>query len=307
MLAIDVVRPCSRLQPVAIISWMTEGLSPYTRTLRPTEAQALEAWRAIVVAERQQVESLPGRAEFSDFYGPVAQRFRDDPRRTNDPSLDLVLAEVQPSETWLDLGAGAGRYALPISLKAGRVFAIEPSTGMGAALRESMAEEGIGNVDIFQERWPGPSAAPIADVGFISHVGYDIEDIGGFIGQLEEHSSRLCAALLFVASPTSDWAPLWRLVHGEPRVTLPGLREFTALLYARGRRPETRLVELPPRVYPTLNEMAESARRPLFVTPDSNADVRLRTACSQVGVLVDGGFALTETPRSVGIVTWKPR
>jgi SAM-dependent methyltransferase len=275
-------------------------------TLRPTEAQALEAWRVLVAGERQQVERLPNRPRPADFYAPIAQSFRDDPRRTDDPALDLVLAQVKTGETWLDLGAGAGRFALPIALRARRVFAVEPSAGMVAALRESMQAESIENIDVFAERWPGPTAIPPADVGFIGHVGYDIEAIGPFLDQLERYATRLCAALLFVVSPTSDFAPLWQAVHGEERVTLPGLRELSALLYARGRRPETHLIELPPRVFKDLESLQAAARRPTWVLPDSEQDEKLKAACKALAVGVEGEVALSTETRALGLITWRP-
>jgi len=285
---------------------MTDNLQHHLRTLRPTAEQALEAWRVIVAAERTQVETLPDMAKPEDFYAPMAERFRDDPRRTDDAALNLVLSIVEPGETWLDVGAGGGRFALPVALRAGRVIAVEPSNGMLAVLRRAMAEEGIDNVDIFQERWPGESRAPRADVAFISHVGYDIEEIGPFLDQMEQHAARLCAALLFVVSPTSDFAPLWPPVHGQEKVTLPGLREFTALLYARGRRPDTRLLRLKPRANKDVEELIESARRALFVKPGSEADVRLSEACRQLAVEVESGVSFSAAPRYVGLVTWAP-
>ncbi len=285
---------------------MNEDVAAANTILRPSEAEALSAWRTLAAGERRQVESLPDRPRTEDFYAPVAQRFRDNPRRTDDPSLDLVLSIVRPDDTWLDLGAGGGRYALPVALHCRRVIAVDPSSGMLAVLREAMPEEGIENIDIFQERWPGPSTAPVADVGFISHVGYDIEDIGPFLDQLEAHSTRLCAALLFVVSPTSEFAPLWQPVHGEQRITLPGLREFTAMLYARGRRPETRLLDLPPRTYESVDALHEAARRPTWVLPGSPQDAKLRQAVEALAVPVEGGVALSTRPRGIGLVTWKP-
>jgi hypothetical protein len=217
-----------------------------------------------------------------------------------------VLSLVEPADKWLDLGAGAGRFALPIALRCRGVIAVEPSNGMVSALREALDEEGIENVEVFQERWPGPSLAPGADVGFIAHIGYDIEEIGPFLDQLERQSRRLCAALLFVVSPTSDFAPLWQPVHGEPRVTLPGLREFAALLYARGRRPETQLIDLPPRSYKDVGALHEAARRPTWVLPGGEKDAALRIACEELAVQVEGGISLSSSPRSLGIVTWRP-
>jgi hypothetical protein len=98
-------------------------------------------------------------------------------------------------------------------------------------------------------------------VGFISHVGYDIEDIGPFLDQLESHSRRLCVAVLFVEAPTAYFAPLWEPVHGEPRIVLPGLREFVTLLFARSRTPEVRLLSLPARTYAGIEELHHAARR----------------------------------------------
>ena len=44
--------------------------------LRPGEAEALDAWRTIVTAERLQVEGLPDRPRPEDFYASIADRFR---------------------------------------------------------------------------------------------------------------------------------------------------------------------------------------------------------------------------------------
>ena len=67
--------------------------------------------------------------------GPMNRRFR--------PCCELV----RPGETWLDIGAGAGRYALPIALalapSGGRVIAVDASPGMLDALMELQAEHGI--------------------------------------------------------------------------------------------------------------------------------------------------------------------
>ena len=98
--------------------------------LRPSASEAATAWRDLVLAEREQVESLPDRPRPQDFYGPVAQSFKADPHRTDEPLLDVLRALVRPDETWIDVGAGGGRYALPIALLARRVYAVEPSAGM---------------------------------------------------------------------------------------------------------------------------------------------------------------------------------
>ena len=91
--------------------------------LRPTAASALDAWRDRVSRNREQAERLREGSPPRDFYAAVASDFRADLRRTNEPALDLLRSLVRPDETWLDIGAGGGRYALPLALLAKTVIA----------------------------------------------------------------------------------------------------------------------------------------------------------------------------------------
>src|SRR5215210_7199064 len=102
--------------------------------LSPTVDDALAAWRARVVADREQVERAREVADPADFYAPVTSRFRMDPRRTGDPTLYVLLAVAEPDDVWLDVGAGGGRYALPLALRLQEVVAIDPSPSMLGAL-----------------------------------------------------------------------------------------------------------------------------------------------------------------------------
>jgi SAM-dependent methyltransferase len=284
-----------------------QELASAIATLRPTTADAATAWHAIVTAEKEQVESLPNRPRPEDFYGPIAEVFRADPRRTDEPLLTELLKLVQPGEAWIDLGAGGGRYALPIALTAGKVYAVEPSAGMRNTLASSAAEHGIENVEVFDERWPCESRVPVADVCFICQVGYDIADIAPFVDQMEAHASRMCAAVMFDHAPISDWAPLWRHVHGEERILLPGMGEFVSLLFARGRVPEIRLLSLSPRTYESRERLHAAARRPTWVLEGTPEDAKLAQAVGELAVEVPGGVVLNERPRKLGIITWEPR
>src|SRR3954452_11736364 len=122
--------------------------------LRPTVDSVLTSWSDRVRANREQVDRYREVPDGTDFYAPMAARFRDDPRRAGDAGLDFLRSLVQPGETWLDIGAGGGRYALPVALLAGEVIAVEPSAGMRAVLETSMAEDGIANVRIIDTTWP---------------------------------------------------------------------------------------------------------------------------------------------------------
>jgi hypothetical protein len=274
--------------------------------LRPSAQEAAEAWSELVVAEREQVERLPNRPRPEDFYGPVAQSFKADPHRTDEPLLDELRALVHSDETWMDIGAGGGRYTLAVALLARRVYAVEPSAGMRNALTEAAQEYGVKNIETFDERWPGASSLPVADVAFISHVGYDIAEIGGFLDMMDAHASRLCVDVMLRDAPISDWAPLWRAVHGEERHLLPAAGEMLTLLFARGKTPEARFLDLPPRTYTSIESLHEAARRPLWVLPGSEQDARLEKAVREMAVEVEGGMALSSRPRRLGLITWRP-
>lgn len=275
--------------------------------LRPSAEEAAAAWRELVIAERDQVERLPNRPRPEDFYGPIADRFKSDPHRTDEPVLDVLRGLVQDHETWMDIGAGGGRYTLPIALLARRVIAVEPSAGMRNALVEAAQEHSIENIEVFDERWPGESHAPVADVAFISHVGYDIAEIDGFLDMMDAHATRLCLAVMFSHAPITEWAPLWQAVHGEERDLLPAAGEMMTLLFSRGKTPEVTFLDLPPRTYDDIESLHASARRPLWVLPDSEQDKRLEQAVRDLAVKVEGGYALNAAPRRLGVITWRPR
>ncbi len=61
---------------------------------------------------------------------------------------------ARPDSTWLDIGAGAGRYTLPLALRVRQVIAVEPSAGMRRALRTGLDEHGIDNVRVVPGFWP---------------------------------------------------------------------------------------------------------------------------------------------------------
>lgn len=276
--------------------------------LRPTPQTLLAAWRARVGADREQVARLREAPDGQDFYGPVAEAFRADPRRTGEPALDQLLALVEPGETWLDIGAGGGRYALPLALKAGRVIALDPSPGMLGVLRSGMSGHGIDNIDIVESRWPVTTgAAPQADVAMIAHVGYDIEDIGPFIEAMEASARRLCVAVLLDRPPASPYFPLFEAAHGEPRIPLPALREFLQLLLARERLFELSLSPRTPMAFGAAREDAlRMARRQSWTVAGSEKDTRMVAALDRLLVERDGRITLSGPPVTVAVVRWAP-
>jgi len=255
------------------------------------------------VADKEQVERAREAADPADFYSPVTSRFRMDPRRTDDASLNGLLALAQPDDVWLDVGAGGGRYALPLALAVREVVAIDPSPSMLAALRDDALDGGIENVRVIKGRWP--MAEPVAgDVGLMAHVGYDIAEIGPFLDQLESASRRLCVAVMGESAMTTVATLFWQRIHGEPRVRLPALPEMLVLLAARGRVPEVQLVDRSPPTFGSLDEALAMARRQLWLREGSQKDELLRQLVAESVTAHDGRHAFEWDPTNIGIISW---
>jgi SAM-dependent methyltransferase len=214
---------------------------------------------------------------------------------------------VQPGETWLDIGAGGGRYALPLALLAKSVIAVEPSDGMRNVLQGGMTEHGISNVEIVAARWP-MDGAPSADVALIAHLGYDIEEIGPFLDAAEAAARRLCVAVLVTPSPPHPAERFWPPIHGEARVSLPSLTEFLSLLLARGRLFELRLFAREPLLHAERDGPLRWLYQQLFITPETEKGRRLAALARDAITSRDGRWALSWSPVPVvGVVSWRPR
>lgn len=284
------------------------------RMARATAADAArlqETWSARVRANREQAERVREDEPHHDFYAPVSSLFVADPRRTSEPALEVLRSLALPEDTWLDVGAGAGRYALPLALQVRQVIAVEPSVSMRNALRTGLAEHGIANVRVVGEPWPDALDAigtpPVADVALIAHVGYDIEPIGPFLDALEVAPRRMCVAILTDHSPASVADAFWPLVHGEERVALPALPELVEVLQARGRSPIVTRVPRPPRTFDSRDALAAFLRRQLFIRERGEKASRFQAVLGERVMERDGGWTLADPPAGeIGLVTWMP-
>lgn len=268
------------------------------------------AWDERVRANRDQVDRHRLTQPEDDFYAPVTSRFVQDPRREGDALLEALLDLARPDDTWLDIGAGAGRYALPLALRVRQVIALDPSPGMLAALRDGMAEHGIANIDVHEGRWPianeGADGELHADVALIAHVGYDIEPISPFLDAMEAAAGRLCVAVMLEHAPSSYAWPFWPLIHGVERVPLPAASDLVALLEARGEHPEIRLVPQPVRRWPDEESLLVQLRQQLWIPADGGENQRLVEAVREMATRDDDGITLPLPDASIGVITWQP-
>ena len=107
------------------------------------EPDYLEMWRSL--AERGRARSPSGFSYFDNKQ--KAEQFDMASRKKNsgkrDTLLDFVRHELRPGDTVLDVGAGTGRWSIPLATAASRVTAVEPARSMSAVLVRNAADAGV--------------------------------------------------------------------------------------------------------------------------------------------------------------------
>ena len=275
--------------------------------LHPDPLVVAAAWRERVLARRAQAARHSEVPEGLDFCAPVARRFEQDPGRRGDVALELLLERTRPTDVWLDIGAGGGRYALPLAGAVSRVVAVEPSAAMRTVLLEGMRSHGISNVVIDDGDWPAVAGrVGRVEVSLMAQVGYDTADMTGFLDAAEEVTTRACVAVLREGAATTPGQLLWEEMHGEPRLAPPVLPELLTLLLARGTVPEVRMATRATWGYADADQLLEVARRQLRIRAGSAKDRRLIAIVDARATERDGKWALDWTPMRDGIVTWAP-
>ncbi|MFN8638793.1 MAG: methyltransferase domain-containing protein [Dehalococcoidia bacterium] len=271
-------------------------------TLRPAARDALDAWRALVEADAEQVGRISELALDADYYAPMAPRFR--PGARDSEELPVLEALLRPEDTLLDIGAGGGRLAIPLAAKVRRVVAVEPSAAMRETLAGAALEAGVSNIEIHPDRWPDSDAA--GDVAMAVHAIYDIADLGSWLEGMERAASRLCVVVLFDRARGHAWSEIFEAVHGESMAALPAVREFLAVLGALERPFEVRTIRSNP-IGPTPEDAAfVQARRICWLNEGSDADRRLQAFLRARYPAPEGTLAMPPMRRAMHIVTWEP-
>src|SRR5207237_3330888 len=116
-----------------------------------------------------------GQRDWDARAGRFARMTADlDPSR--EPFVRALAQVVKPTDRVLDVGAGAGRYALALARLAAQVTAVEPSAGMRAALEQAIADRQVANVSLVAGSWQEVQVEP-HDVAVCAHVLYFVADI----------------------------------------------------------------------------------------------------------------------------------
>ena len=98
---------------------------------------AVETWRARVERHHAQSEGvMEASLREGDFWRNLAPMFRADPYREDDEALNALLELTPEGGSVLDVGGGAGRFAIALAARRGAaVTVVDPSRSMLEQLR----------------------------------------------------------------------------------------------------------------------------------------------------------------------------
>jgi SAM-dependent methyltransferase len=136
--------------------------------------------------------------------------------------------KITPSSRVLDIGAGPGTLAIPLSGIVRHVTAVEPSSGMLECLNENMQHRGINNITILQKKWEDVDIkmdlAPPYDV-VVASYSLGVPDLRGALEKMNDVSAKYAYIFWFadMMSPRQrDYLEIWEELFGvssSPRRT----------------------------------------------------------------------------------------
>lgn len=134
-----------------------------------------------------------------------------------DSHRDFIVSMVTSfkDSTVLDIGAGTGAWAIPLSKLVGKVTVIEPSDSMRMILKKNLDKEDIHNVEVFDSIWPAIDV-DVHDFTLSSHSAYGCADLPGFVSAMTRATRHTCFMLLRAPNHDGLMARAAKLILGQP-------------------------------------------------------------------------------------------
>lgn len=269
---------------------------------------AIEAWRARVESHHAQSEGvMEASLREGDFWRNLAPMFRADPYREDDEVLNALLELTPDGGSVLDVGGGAGRFAIPIALRRRTsVAVVDPSPSMLEQLETSVSEVAGAKVTGVNAEWES-AKVETADLVLCSHVVYGVADIQPFLQKLHDHAQERVIMVSFVDSPQAGVAPLWEPVYGEERINLPALPELMNVLWEMGVFPSINMLPpTGPQTFESVEAAVEEVSNRLFIGSDTEQLDRLSGSIDGYLEATEDGYRIkgARAPRQ-GVVWWE--
>jgi SAM-dependent methyltransferase len=180
-----------------------------------------------------------------------AERYDKNARSEYDDRVKTTIASLAVSRNSrvLDIGAGPGTLAIPLSPLVRDITAVEPGAGMVEILRTHAERDGIRNITCVQKTWEEIDhsrdlAAPYDIV--IASLSLTMHDIREALAKMDAATSGSVHLFWFVDMPFWErmYADLWEPLHRSPYHSGPKADCLFGVLYQMGIYPDVTMLPL---------------------------------------------------------------
>lgn len=219
-------------------------------------------WRQLATADLMAGDE--GTRAMVERWRRLARRLDEQPGSDPDPLLDFVVERLRPDMTVLDIGAGVGRWTVPIAQKVARVTAIEPVPEMREILEGRLARHSLTNVRIVKSSWMETEVEPHSAAVAV-HSMYTSGDLMEFVSKMEATAPDRYLVMRVPAANGIAGA-LSELIRGQWHDSPNFVVGFNVLMEA-GLFPGVLFEDQPVRVWndATVDEALARAKRHLHV------------------------------------------
>ncbi len=259
------------------------------------ERNWLDLWRELVITT-----SHPRDSKLVSKYETHARRREE----RLDPLLDFILENINSETTIIDIGAGSGRWTIPLSKIARSVTAIEPSAAMVNMLQGNLVSARVSNVEIIQSSWEEAVVQP-HDIIVCAHAMYASSDLEVFVRKVEQYARKRCYLAIRLPSADGIIGELSLSIYGHRHDSPNAIVAYNAL-YAMGIYANV-LVESNNSQWTdtTLEQAFDRAKRHLHLGSSTTYDNLMRETLARRLSLLNNTYLWPDGMRSA-LLWWSP-
>lgn len=201
---------------------------------------------------------------------------KDNQKRARETIKSL---HITPQSRVLDIGAGPGTLAIPLSEKVKHVTAIEPSKGMIEVMEENMTEYGRDNISIVKKRWEDIDVENDLDAPYdivLASFSLSMPDIRKAIEDMQSASSGHIYLYWFAGDTSWDMhsKKIWPQLHGKEYHCTPKCDIIYNLLYQMGIYPNMETFTLGrTEIYTDMDEAIDDLANHFSLTTEKQREI----------------------------------
>ncbi len=180
-----------------------------------------------------------------------AERYDSTSVSEYDDRVKITIAglEITKNSRVLDIGAGPGTLAIPLSPRVKEITAVEPGAGMVEILMKHAERENLRNITCVQKTWEEIDLSLDLTTPFdivIASLSLTMHDIREALRKMDTASSGSVHLFWFVDMPFWErmYADLWEPLHGSPYHAGPKTDCLFGVLYQMGIYPDVTMLPL---------------------------------------------------------------